>query len=49
MMVSTLSGRYIELKVAHSSSDLGVFNWPDHDETVYLALATDDILVCSTT
>jgi hypothetical protein len=44
-----LSGRFIELKMVRSSSDHGIFVWIIHNETLYLALATDDILVCSTT
>lgn len=35
--------------MVRSSSDHGIFVWIIHNETVYLALATDDILVCSTT
>jgi hypothetical protein len=32
-----------------SSSDHGDFTWTIHRESIYLALATDDILVCSKT
>ena len=42
-----LSGRFRELKMVRSSSDHGVFIWDVNGERCYLALATDDVIVCS--
>jgi hypothetical protein len=41
-----ISGCFGELKMVGSSSDHDIFTWLIHNETVFIGLATDDILVC---
>jgi hypothetical protein len=46
---SLISGHFRELGMLRSSTDHGIFIWKWNDETCFLALETDDILMASPT